>query len=821
MYSSLREFLGVLEEAGELRRVGAAASPMLEISALADRESKSGCPRASDHARKFDPEHVGLGGKALLFDKVEGCDFPLAINIFGSYRRMELALGCAQGGFKSIAEMIEKLMNMEPPKSKWEALKKAKELKPLLNAAPKRIKRGAPCQQVIRRADKGQVNLLKLPLIKCWPLDGDPRKVGCDMSPEEAGTAKGEGRYITFAGMHTIHVDDAPAQGRARRLTKVPPSHNIGMYRAQLVDETHLVMHWHVHHDGAAHWRSWKRKGAKAGAFGTARHGLGMPIAICFGGESVLPYAATAPLPPGISELMMAGFLNRGGIPMVRAKTVPLWVPANSEIVIEGWVSTECGEPGFLVEQVSDLRRSLRLSGPQDPPDAPAQRAGETGHGSESRATTSRSITFDLGPGAALEGPFGDHTGYYSLPDRYPIVTVTAITHRKDAIFPATIVGLPPMEDYYMGKATERIFLPLLKTLIHDIDDYHLPMFGAFHNCAMIRIRKQYPLHARRVMHAVWGAGQMSWTKFIIVVDESVDVHDERAVLRAVFENVHFGRDLEMVNGPLDILDHAAPRLGAGHKLGIDATRKIAGEEVNGIAVGQVSDLSGSVRLSEPHESPTTPARRAGETGHGSESRATDHGSESRATGHGSESRATESRATPPRSISPHLLEKVKHPLIAKVVSPEWSDGRCLFAAVRKEKAGDGRFAIDAIERTWSGMGRPGAPGEPGVPGDASSSPVECIIALDSSVNIDDWEEAMFHFCANVDPGRDLIVLRDIVAADRRFGARIAFDATRKFPDSIDERHGEKVRPYPPLMVMDEETKAKVSRFTTEAQGSH
>lgn len=723
MYASLHDFLGALEKAGELRRVGALVSPILEVSALADRESKSGCPRSSDHARKFDPQHAGLGGKALLFDKVEGCDFSLAINLFGSYRRMELALGCESGGFKSIADSIEKLMKMEPPKSKWEALKKAKELKPLLNAAPRRIKRGAPCQQVVKRADKGQVNLLRLPLIKCWPLDGDPRAVGYDISPEEAGTAKGEGRYITFAGMHTIHADDVE-RSRAR----IPPSHNVGMYRAQLVDETHLVMHWHMHHDGAAHWRSWKQCGQP------------MPIAICLGGESVLPYAATAPLPPGISELLMAGFLNKGGIPMARATTVPLWVPANSEIVIEGWVSTECGEPGLNPED--RYHEEHGENGGENEPER------EITDGRFSSVPSANSVMNWLGPGAAFEGPFGDHTGYYSLPDRYPIVTVTAVTHRKDTIFPATIVGLPPMEDYYMGKATERIFLPLLKTLIHDIDDYHLPMFGAFHNCAFIRIRKQYPLHARRVMHAVWGAGQMSWTKFIIVVDESVDVHDERAVLRAVFENVHFGRDLELVNGPLDILDHAAPRLGAGHKLGIDATRKIAGEEVNGVAI----DAEG------PH-----------------------------------------SDDRPGISISPPVFDKVKHPLLAKLVSPDWSGGRCLFAAVHKQRAGDGRFAIDAIERATR----------------SHSHQVRCIIALDASVDIDNWEDAMFHFCANVDPGRDLFVLRDDVPADRRLGSRIAFDATRKIPgpQSIDERHGEKVRPYPPLIVMDDETKARVERF--------
>jgi 4-hydroxy-3-polyprenylbenzoate decarboxylase len=304
------------------------------------------------------------------------------------------------------------------------------------------------------------------------------------------------------------------------------------MYRMQVIDRNHTAMHWHMHHDGARHWRAWKKLGKP------------MPCALVLGGESVLPYAATAPLPPGISELIMAGFLNDGGIELVPCKTIDMHVPANAEIVIEGHVSTEAGFIGY------------------DP------RRGEP-----------------VGPGAVFEGPFGDHTGFYSLPDRYPLFEVSAITHRKDPIYPTTIVGPPPQEDYYLGKATERIFLPLLQTMVHDIVDYDLPMFGAFHNCAFIKIHKEYPLQARRVMHAIWGAGQMAWTKMIVVVDEDVDVHDHEAVLFHLCANCDPGRDIEIVNGPLDILDHAAPRLGAGHKIGFDATRKIKGEECGGHTV--------------------------------------------------------------------------------------------------------------------------------------------------------------------------------------------------------------------------------------------
>ncbi|MDP6153207.1 MAG: UbiD family decarboxylase, partial [Phycisphaeraceae bacterium] len=309
-------------------------------------------------------------------------------------------------------------------------------------------------------------------------------------------------------------------------------------------------------HDGARHWRAWKNVQQESG--GNDSHARGMPCAIALGGESVLPYAATAPLPPGISEFMMAGLLNSGGIPITPCKTVPLEVPVNAEIVIEGWVSTQAGGPGVEGQQSQSL---------------------EAGH--NTGLSTRNFPAFDS-KHEHFEGPFGDHTGYYSLPDRYPVFEVTAITHRTDPIYPTTIVGLPPQEDYYMGKATERIFLPLLQTLIPDIIDYDLPMFGAFHNCAFVQIRKEYALQARRVMHAIWGAGQMAWTKMIVVVDDDVNVHDHEAVLFHLCANCDPGRDLEIVNGPLDILDHAAPHLGAGHKIGFDATRKIKGEEVAG-----------------------------------------------------------------------------------------------------------------------------------------------------------------------------------------------------------------------------------------------
>jgi 4-hydroxy-3-polyprenylbenzoate decarboxylase len=602
MERTLGDFLRALDRAGELHRVTASVSPRLEISEIADRQCKLPCPSVSAHAAQFDPDHHELGGTALLFTSVEGSDFPLCINVFGSYRRMEMALGCTGGGFGAIADRLAGLTRPEPPRGLGDLIRRGGALLPLLRTPPRRVRRGA-CQEVVRLARDGAVDLRRLPMIQCWPLDGDLAAVGWDLSPQEAGRVQdgagsGDaalwGRYVTFGGMHTIHADDADA---AR-----PASHNVGMYRAQLLDATHLVMHWHIHHDGAAHWRSWKRAGRP------------MPIAICFGGESVLPYAATAPLPPGMSELLMAGYLGGRGIPLVRARTVPLWVPANSEIVIEGWVSTDCG----VIDYVPRRRNGVLVE--------------------------------PVGPGGVVEGPFGDHTGFYSLPDRYPLVEVTAVTHRRDAVYPATIVGRPPQEDYYLGKATERVFLPLLRMLVPDLEDYHLPLFGTFHNCAFVRIRKFYPLQARRVMHALWGAGQMAWEKMIVVVDHDVNVHDEAAVLAAIFAHCDFRRDLEPVEGPLDILDHAAARLGAGRKVGIDATRKIAGEDVRGIAVdagpGQPGERDAAAAV-------TRLADTAG---------------------------------------------------ITNVAVPAFGRGRCVFVAVEKTRAGQG---VHAIEQVWQAAEAP------------------------------------------------------------------------------------------------------------------
>ena len=524
-FADLQSFVEALEAQGQLRRVGVEVDPVLEVSEIANRVSKTFCPEGAEGSPSTDPVHGGLGGHALLFEQVRGSDIPLAINLYGSYARMRLALGCES--FEELAEKVQRLIKPQPPTSLMEKMRMLPELAKIAGYAPKQVKRGI-CQEVVHTDD---ADLTALPIIKCWPHDGGADqeviaggRTRCSRRPrgadatgmarggEATGMARGgdaTGRYITLASILTTAPDGA--------------SPNLGMYRIQLTGPKSAIFHCHVHHDGARHLRM------------HAAEGKDMPVALILGGESVLPYAATCPLPPGVSELLFAGFLNDGGIPLVKAKTVPLEVPANAEIVIEGWVS-----------------------------------ATET----------------------AREGPFGDHTGFYSLPKQCHVMRVTAITHRERPIYPTTIVGPPPMEDYYLGKATERIFLPLLQTIIPDVVDYHLPQWGAFHNICFVKIRKEYPLQARKVASAIWGAGQMMFSKFIVVVDEDVNVHDEQAVMFAVGANVDPRRDTFVVDGPMDILDHAAPYYGAGSKMCIDATRKMQGE-------GTVRDWPAALEMDE------------------------------------------------------------------------------------------------------------------------------------------------------------------------------------------------------------------------------
>jgi len=454
MGRDFQTFLKQCEAAGELKRVPVEVDPCLEVAAITDRVSK-----------------LSKGGSGLLFEKVKGSSMPVAINVFGSERRMAMALGVEREprGLDAIGDRIEKLIQEAMPKPGsgfFEKLAKLPVLAEISQWMPRTVKKGL-CQEIVLKGEEAKLSLL--PVLTTWPEDGGP--------------------FITLGMSHVRHKD-------GRR--------NMGLYRLQVFDDRTLGFHTQLHHDGAK---------ARTGY----QPGERMPVAVSFGGDPALTYAATAPLPPFLSELMFAGFLRGEGIEMVKCVTNDLEVPADSEIVIEGWV-----DPG-------ELRR---------------------------------------------EGPFGDHTGYYSLADDYPVLHVEAITMRKHPVFPATLVGRPPQEDTYLGLATERIFLPLLRMVLPEVRDMHLPAAGGFHNLAILAIRKEYPGHPQKVMNAVWGTGQMMFTKCVVIVDEDIDPHDMNEVLFRITGNVDPKRDLLFTEGPLDVLDHSSDRFAFGSKLGIDATRK-------------------------------------------------------------------------------------------------------------------------------------------------------------------------------------------------------------------------------------------------------
>ena len=414
------------------------------------------------------------GGPALLFERVKGSPYPVLINAFGSFERMSLALGVQQ--LDEIGARISKMLELQDlTGSLLDKMKFLPRLAEMGSWVPRMVRK-APCQEVILRDEDATLNIF--PILKCWPGDG--------------------GRYITLP---LVFTKDPETGGR-----------NLGMYRLQVFDGKTTGMHWHVHKNGAENYRRHQKIGQR------------MEVAVALGGDPATIYAATAPLPHGIDEMLFAGFLRSEPVEMVKCVTVDLEVPAQADIILEGYVD--------LDEQ-------------------------------------------------RVEGPFGDHTGYYSLADYFPVFHIRCITHRKDAIYPATIVGKPPMEDCYLAKATERIFLPLLKMFIPEIVDINLPLEGVFHNCAVVSIKKSYPGQAKKVMCAIWGMGQMMFTKMIIVVDEHVNVQDISEVWWRVYNNTDPKRDFMMVDGPLEVLDHSSPLPTYGSKVGIDATKKWPGEGHN------------------------------------------------------------------------------------------------------------------------------------------------------------------------------------------------------------------------------------------------
>jgi 4-hydroxy-3-polyprenylbenzoate decarboxylase len=457
---TLRAFVDALDESGELARITRPVSLDLELCEIADRVMKQ-----------------PGGGKALFLEHPvlmtgRRSEFPVAINLFGSMRRMAMSLGVQD--LDEIGARITSLLEMKVPEG---FVAKLALLPRLLEVGrfPPRLRSGTPPSQEVIWRD-GDVDLDRLPLMKCWPEDG--------------------GAYITFP----MVITRDPKRG----------IRNVGMYRIMQTGKTTLAMHWQRHKVGAAHWREMADRGER------------MPVCIALGADPPSMYSASAPLPPTIDEFLFAGFLRGKPVSLAKAVTCDLEVPAEADFVIEGYI---------------------------DPAEA-----------------------------LVTEGPFGDHTGFYSLADLYPQVHVTAITMRKEPIFPATIVGRPPMEDFYLGHATERIFLPLLKLTIPEIVDYHMPAEGIFHNLVFVSIRKEYPGQAYKVMNALWGQGLMSLAKVLVVVDHWVNVRDTREAWWVALNNIDPERDARFTMGPMDVLDHSSRTFTYGSKMGLDATRKLPEE---------------------------------------------------------------------------------------------------------------------------------------------------------------------------------------------------------------------------------------------------
>ena len=466
-YASFSQFVAALEKAGELKRIAAPVATELEITEIADREMKS-----------------PGGGKALLIEKptIDGrvSPIPVAINTMGSRRRMAMALGVAS--VDELAHQMQLILKAKPPTGLREAWTLLRQGVDLLHARPRHVSDG-PCKEVIHRfkgdagggVEEAAFTLENLPVLKCWPRDG--------------------GRFITLPNVHTRD----PETG----------DRNVGMYRMQIYDGATTGMHWQVHKVGARHGKRYYERGER------------MPVAVTLGGDPAMTFAATAPLPDGLDEVLFAGFVRKKSVDLVKCETIDIEVPADADFVLEGYV-----QPG------------------------------------ETRG----------------EGPFGDHTGFYTPVDDYPVFHLTAITRRKEPVYPATIVGIPPMEDFYMGSASVRVFLPVFRMNFPEIVDMALPAEGVFHNLVFVSIRKQYPWQAYKIMHGLWGMGQMMFSKYIVVVDEDCDVHNTSQVLFRLCANTDPQRDSTFIKNPCDALDHAPTTPNIGSHMGIDATRKLPGE---------------------------------------------------------------------------------------------------------------------------------------------------------------------------------------------------------------------------------------------------
>jgi len=454
-FINLNDFINELDKAGEMRYIDQAVSPILEISQYTDSESKS-----------------ADGGKALYFRNVIGSSFPVATNLFGSQRRIGIALGV--DNLEELSTRIKTYFDLNPPKTLKQAFKMLPMAFETFKFFPRFYRRGTPpCQETVLKGD--QVDLSILPVIQCWPKDA--------------------GRFITLPLVITKSLKTG--------------KRNVGMYRMQIFDKNTTGMHWHIHKDGSHYFNEYVQAGKR------------MPVAVAIGADPATIYAATAPMPQGMDEIIMAGFIRKKPVRMAKCLTIDLEVPAEAEFVLEGYVNPQ------------EFRR---------------------------------------------EGPFGDHTGYYSLADDYPVFHVTAITHHRHPVYSTTLVGRPPMEDCYLAKATERLFLPMLQTVFPEITDYHFPWEGVFHNIVIVAIDKEYPGHAHKIMSGLWGQGQMSFCKTIVIVDKQVNPQDTQAVLDTLLTKLDITSDITIAKGILDVLDHASPFPNFGSKLGIDLTERFKDE---------------------------------------------------------------------------------------------------------------------------------------------------------------------------------------------------------------------------------------------------
>ncbi len=533
-------------------------------------------------------------GPALLFSNVEGSTLPVLTNQFGSDRRLAIAFGVDR--IDDVADRITGLLKLtKPPKGIGAKLATARKLGGVAGSVPPKLVKPskAPCQQVVKTGD--QVDLDFLPILRCWPEDG--------------------GRYVTLPLVFTKDRDG---------------NRNCGMYRVQQYDRNTCGMHWQIHKDAADDWRHMPPNGR-------------LEVAVAIGTDPIVTYSASCPLPKDIDEMVFSGFARGRRVEMVQCRTVDLQVPANAEVVLEGYITQ------------GELR---------------------------------------------TEGPFGDHTGYYSLADEYPVFHVTGLTHRADPIWSATIVGVPDHEDKWMGKATERIFLPLLQMVQHEVVDYDLPSEGVFHGCCIVSINKKFPAHAKKAMHAIWGTALLSLTKTVIVVDADVDVHDYAAVAARVCETWDPSRDCVFSEGPIDVLDHAPTHMGMGGKLGIDATAKWASEARDPNAEQQAAreasiDVAAFAEL----------VREAGGTNH-------------------------------------------------RVLA----DAALAIVSVDKDRGGRGRELLDQLAAHESTRG------------------IKLLLAVDTSVDVDDLAAVAFRAFGNTDP------LRDAVRPGAA-GRPLGIDATTKLAD--------------------------------------